>query len=261
MSSYGLEVYNSDGHLLISSDYVSYRIIEQGSITTRQGTVLGTGVSGTALTLPTNALLFVKAKSSSKFAMVTSDEPSFGLSTGTVGVLSYPGGSSGEIEQTEVVDYFLALPYVYSTAKATSGYGLEVCNELGNLVFSTEYNYTAILANVRVSANILHPDHTYSSYRIGEYSIPNIRPTQDTWICLNEARPLCVYYVQSEYSPYYYYELHRVPFLEIGFNTSGRTLNVWDMLIGSDTKPSTTPLAERPHSIYPTTRNFLVAIK
>lgn len=260
MPSHGLEVFNADGHLLISSDHVSYRIVEQGSLTTRRGVVLGGGVSGTALNLPTHGLLFIKANGG-KFAMVTEAEPSFGLSGGQVGVLSYPGDSGGEIEQTQVVEYFIAIPYEYNLPAATSGYGLEVINDLGHLTFSTQYDYAAILASVRVSALTLHPDHTYTSYKIGSYSIPNIRPSLSPWICINKARPICVYYTQSSYSPYYFYELHRVPFLEIGYNGTGRTLNVWDMLVGSDTKPANTPAAQRPHEIYPTTRNFLVAIK
>lgn len=252
--SHGLEVYNANGHPIFSSDYPSLRIVEEGVVTSKS--YYGADLGG-VITLPTDGLLFVNASQAiAKMAITRS--PYWGVGSGQVGIVAYTHSVlGGESPRTLSIPYIIAKTYEGMTP-AASGYGLEVIGSGGYLNFSTDYDHLPVLASIRLGATTLHPNHNYGAYKIGEYVLPYIRPLTDVWVCLNETLPICTYVHQDSYDPYGFYHLHRAPFLQISHATGVRVLTIYDNMV---VKKYASTSDGQAHDVYPTNRNFLVALR
>lgn len=211
--AYGFEIYNNNGFLLASDTTIKYYTRQRGSISSISPW------GGSRLTLNQNDLLFVnKSKQNPhyltldnwSFAMVTHDHLAYGMNPGEVGVAVYkslqnylgmhagwPVGGTWMPESGSIIDYFIAAPIndLYISSE-TSGYGLEMYNEDGNIIFTANPNYqpVSIVSEIRTSASQWH-HHGLAAKNIGDYVMPKFQNLHDRsfYVCINNATPVCTF--------------------------------------------------------------------
>jgi len=228
--SYGFEIYNNNGFLLASDQTIKYFVKQRGTISSISPW------GGSRITLGEGELLFVRKSDSNvnykrdwwSFGLVNHLSPAYGMSPGQVGVAVYNSMSldtlykdgkyytsgSGRplanyasgVKQADFmpysglsVDYFIAAPSTsFTIPKTTSGYGMEMYDESGKVIFTSNPNYQPvnIIANISTRPEQWH-SHT-GRYIVGEYSLPDFQKVngRKVYVCLNNATFLCRYTVR-----------------------------------------------------------------
>lgn len=129
--AYGLEIYNDGGFLQIADSVANYYVIKSGSVIVPEVSSIATAPNfGTSVTI-SNGTPFdaIAVSSTDRYVIPKSVFASETYSTNVVCTQSLTSGT---------LRYWLFRRYA-STLPSTSGYGMELYNEEGELRFSTNY--------------------------------------------------------------------------------------------------------------------------
>ena len=152
--SYGLEIYNDGGFLQIADSVANYYVIKSGSVIIPEVSSIGTAPNfGTSVTISNGTPFDAIAVSSTDRYVIP--KAVFDTERYSTTVSAMQSLTSGTLR------YWLFRRYA-STLPSTSGYGMELYNEEGELRFSTNYPKLMRSHSIIPVTNVSSTVQTYS---------------------------------------------------------------------------------------------------